>query len=387
MKISIIIPTHNRADSLSRAIESVLSLQKEAYFEFIIVDNNSTDHTRKTVENYSGVATYVFEKNTAFTRARSTGADSANGDVLIFMDDDIVVKPGALTAITRVFEQYPDCGIVASKILPEFETEPPDWTLACQRAFNGWSLYTPEVYPITGSGFQEVDSAAGPMMAVSRVAYDAAGGFPPDTVGVETNTKKNSFRKLYVGPGDYGLCHLVRKKGYKVYYAPEASCYHVIPDLRFSITFWRSRMIGEAHHAAITDREFFGISKLGLLKKRLIVKLQYWRWKHRLVTRLKASQQFLVDERFEGMLYEEVWYQYYLAYKKIDAVLNKHPDLSKFLWKIAKNGVSDNDFNAVVSRFPPEFLAQVEADYMYHDKPIISLSALQEFETRYARTR
>jgi glycosyltransferase involved in cell wall biosynthesis len=366
-------------------MESIIALEKEAPFEFIIVDNNSTDDTKETVEKYAGVATYVFEKNTAFTRARTTGADNASGDVLIFMDDDIIVNSGALKTITSVFEQYHDCGVIACKILPNFESQPPDWTLACQRSFNGWSLYSPEIDPRTGSGFQEVESAAGPMMAVSRRAYETAGGFPPDTVGVETNTTKNSFRKLYVGPGDYGLCHLIRKNGYKVYYAPKVSCYHMIPELRFSIPFWRSRMIGEAHHVAITARQFFMLSKFKLFKKQLFAKVQYRRWKRRLTDRLKRGQQFLMKDRFEGMLYEEVWYQYYLAYEKIDSVLNKHPGLSAFLWETAKEGVSNNDFEAVVNKFPPEFSALVDAEYMYHANPITTVKALNEFENRYAR--
>ncbi len=67
MKTSIIIPTHNRADSLRRTIESVLPLMDEAEMEILIVDNNSTDHTKEVAESYSGTARYVFEESTAFT--------------------------------------------------------------------------------------------------------------------------------------------------------------------------------------------------------------------------------------------------------------------------------------------------------------------------------
>jgi glycosyltransferase involved in cell wall biosynthesis len=386
MKLSIIIPTHNRADSLSKAMQSVLALQGEAHFEFIIVDNNSTDNTRKTVEKYAGVARYVFEENTAFSKARSTGADHANGDVLVFMDDDIIVNPGALKAVISVFERYPNCGIVASKILPLFESEPPDWAVACQRTFNGWSLYNPDIAPRTGIGFQEVKSAAGPMMAVSRRAYDSAEGFPPDTVGVETNTTNNSFRKLYIGPGDYGLCHIVRNKGFKIYYSPDTSCYHFIPKIRFSIPFWRSRMIGEGQHEAITARIFFNLSKFNLKRKQTIYRLQYFRWRKKLSKRLAHTEKFLAKQDFKGMFFEEIWIQYYNAYNKMESVLQKNPGLSEFLWEIGKNGVSDNEFESVVSKFPREFCDLVDSSYMYNEKPINSTNALREFERNFKKS-
>ncbi len=83
------------------------------------------------------------------------------------------------------------------------------------------------------------------------------------------------------------------------------------------------------------------------------------------------------------MLFEELWYQYYLAYEKIDTVLNKHPGLNEFLWNIAKEGVSNNDFEAVVNKFPPEFSKLVDASYMYHSNPITTVKALKEFEKRF----
>jgi glycosyltransferase involved in cell wall biosynthesis len=218
VKLSIIIPTHNRADSLNRAVESIIRQEDEADFEIIIVDNNSTDHTQKIAESFSEFARYVFESNTSFTRARKTGADNSIGEILLYLDDDVLICPESLKEIVSVFEEYPECGVLAGKILPQYEEDPPDWAIACQRSFNGWSLFHPGAIPLLGAGFQEVKSAFGPMMAVSRKAYEEAGGFPPDTIGVETNRQGGTFRKLYVGPGDYGLCKKVRDIGYKIYY-------------------------------------------------------------------------------------------------------------------------------------------------------------------------
>lgn len=375
MKLSIIIPTHNRAESLKRTMDSIVALQDEADSEFVIVDNNSTDDTKKVVESYSRIARYVFEKNTSFTKARGTGAENATGDIFLYLDDDVIVRSGSLKEIVSIFSQYPDCGVIAAKILPQYEEEPPDWALACQQSFNGWSLYNPETMPHLGTGFQEVSSAAGPMMGIRRNAYEKVEGFPPDTIGVETNRQAGTFRKLYVGPGDYGICDKIRKAKHKVYYSPKVSCYHVVLKTRFMVLFWRSRMIGEGHHKAITNREFYGLSKWRLWKERQKALIYYSVWKDRLIKRLKSDEIYLLRTKFDGMLFEELWVHYYNSYLQMDTVLSKNTGLSTFLWQIGLNGVADSKFEQVISRFPPEFIDLIDQKNMYPDHPINSIDA------------
>lgn len=379
MKLSIIIPTHNRAESLKRTMESVVALEDEADFELVIVDNNSTDDTKKVAETYSRIARYVFEENTSFTKARSTGAENASGDIFLYLDDDVIVHPGSLKEIVSIFGQYPDCGVIAAKILPQYEEKPSDWALACEQSFNGWSLMNPTIWPILGSGFQNVGLACGSMMAIRKKAYFDANGFPPDTVGVETNTQKNTFRKLYIGPGDYGLCHKIQESGYNIYYSPKVSCYHVILKIRFTVPFWRSRMIGEAYHKAITNREFYKFSRWGLWVERQKALIRYDSWKERLIQRLKSNETYLLRTKFDGMLFEELWVNYYNSYLQMDTVLSENPGLSAFLWEIGLNGVADNKFEQVISRFPPEFISLIDQKKMYSDHPIYSMDTFNLF--------
>ena len=379
MKISIIIPTHNRADSLKRTIDSVIKIENEAEFDLIIVDNNSTDNTKAVVESYPKFAKYVYEKNTAFTKARQTGAENANGDILLYLDDDVIVLPNSLNSIIETFNNYPDCGVIAGKILPHFENQPPDWALACQRTFNGWSLYNPTNRTNLGIGFQEVSWAAGPMMAISQKVYKDVGGFPADTIGVETNVDQHSFRKLYIGPGDYGLCYNVIKNGYKVYYSPDVACYHVIFPVRLTVPFWRSRMIGEAHHKAITNREFYNYSNRRLWLERINAKYKYEYWKKRLSQRLKANEAYTLQSNFSGMFFEELWIHYFKAYLDMDRILHQNSGLSKFLWGVGLNGVADNEFEQVVNKLPTEFLRITSPGKMYPEKPITSIDTLELF--------
>lgn len=79
------------------------------------------------------------------------------------------------------------------------------------------------------------------------------------------------------------------------------------------------------------------------------------------------------------MLFEELWLHYYKSYHDMDTVLSKHPDLSGFLWEIGLNGVSDNNFDQVISKFPAQFLDLVNSKKMYSEQPITSIDALKFF--------
>jgi hypothetical protein len=217
--------------------------------------------------------------------------------------------------------------------------------------------------------------AAGPMMAVRKSVFVEVGDFPPDTVGVETNRRTNQFNKFYIEPGDYGLCHLVRKKGYKVYYSPAVSVSHVILKLRFSVAFWRSMMIGEGYHAAIFNRMFFRIGKRGLRQRR-----------RRSIFELSQSLSCLgvrlgdgTGSCTAGLQPEELWVHYYKAYLDMDWILERHSDLAELLWKIRYDGADDNNYAEVMNALPDEFKHIVANDYVYCERVCTSKNDLLSF--------
>jgi len=376
--LSIIIPTHNRADQLDRTLRALGALKGEIDHEVIVVDNNSTDRTKGVAESHDPVR-YVFEPSTAFSKARRTGAENAVGSYLLFIDDDVLVAPGSLDAIVRTFENDPTCAIVAAQILPEFLETPPDWAIACQRTFNGWSLYNSDMNPDLGAGVQNVEWAAGPMMAVRRDVFFDVHGFPADTVGVETNMGARNFRKLYVGPGDSGLSYLVRQKGFTVVYQPKAYCHHVIPPTRCTVSFWRSRMIGEAHQRAVSESVFYRLSRIARWEMTMKASYRQMKWKRKFAQRLQLLEAFLIDSNFGGMLHEELWVQFYKSYFEIKAVLRRYPDLAGLLWKIGTEGVKNEEYDDVVGSLPVEFLDITDSERYYNSCSITTLEQYRRF--------
>ncbi len=85
-KISAIIPTHNRAAWLDKALQSIFSQTRPA-LEIIVVDDGSTDGTAGLVAEYSGVQ-YFKQENRGVSAARNFGVSKSRGNWLAFLDSD-----------------------------------------------------------------------------------------------------------------------------------------------------------------------------------------------------------------------------------------------------------------------------------------------------------
>jgi glycosyltransferase involved in cell wall biosynthesis len=88
-KISVIIPTHNRAHFLRQSVDSVLS-QTYENFEIIIIDNNSTDNTTDLLKNYNDrrIKYVKNSENNGCAGGRNQGIEMARGDYITFLDSD-----------------------------------------------------------------------------------------------------------------------------------------------------------------------------------------------------------------------------------------------------------------------------------------------------------
>lgn len=86
-KVSVIIPTYNRAGYLCQAIDSVLS-QTFRDFELIVVDDGSVDDTKKLLERYGDKIKFFYQENKGVGAARNLGIVKARGEYLAFLDSD-----------------------------------------------------------------------------------------------------------------------------------------------------------------------------------------------------------------------------------------------------------------------------------------------------------
>jgi glycosyltransferase involved in cell wall biosynthesis len=114
-RISVIIPTYNRAGYIRQAIDSVLQQSVDAV-EVIVADDGSTDETRAVVGEYGDRVKYVVTQNGGVAHARNVGMRHATGDYLTFLDSDDVLYPHMLELESRILDRHPEIAMVYAEM-------------------------------------------------------------------------------------------------------------------------------------------------------------------------------------------------------------------------------------------------------------------------------
>src|SRR3989338_6054944 len=128
--LSVIIATHNRSSYLENCLSSIQNKKLPLkVYEIIVVDNNSTDNTKKIVYKFMNKnenIRYVFEKITGLSSARNKGFENAKGEYLIYLDDDCKVPPEYLPNVFKVIIRFhPD--ILGGPVYPFYLSSKPSW--------------------------------------------------------------------------------------------------------------------------------------------------------------------------------------------------------------------------------------------------------------------
>jgi len=115
VKSSIIILTYNNWEDTENCLESILKKTNEQDYEIIVIDNASQDGTREYLQDYArryrNFHIQLNNKNEGFARANNQGVTLANGEYLVFLNNDTVVTPGWLSGLLKYFSD-PQVGMV-----------------------------------------------------------------------------------------------------------------------------------------------------------------------------------------------------------------------------------------------------------------------------------
>ncbi len=118
--ITVIIPCYNYARFLAEAVDSALEqCGPDLAVEVVVIDDGSTDDSPEVAAGYGDRIRYHRKDNAGLSAARNTGMELASHDLVLFLDADDILLPGALAALLEARRRLdPPPAVLASKHLP-----------------------------------------------------------------------------------------------------------------------------------------------------------------------------------------------------------------------------------------------------------------------------
>jgi GT2 family glycosyltransferase len=236
LKTSVIIATHNRPDSLPRLIESLAPELAIGSRELIIAENGTPAPMRLALE--ATPLKHLHEPRAGKCRIQNRAIAEASGEVLVFLDDDLVVAPSYLDAVEQFFDTRREFVAMKGRIRA---AEDPEQKVGPMAPYLD--------LPIADHGDEviEVRGVLGANMAFRADAIKQVGPFDerlgPGACGHEEETE---------------MSQRLRRAGFRIGYAPNALVYHEVDPsranreryIRIARERGRCRMLHEKHSAA-----------------------------------------------------------------------------------------------------------------------------------------
>lgn len=132
--LSIAICTYNRGDYVLECLDTILNQKIDnSIFEVLIIDNNSTDNTKKLILDFidkndvNNTIKYYLEVKPGLSYARNRAIKEAKADLITFVDDDALLEPNFIQETIETFHKNPTISVIGGKVIPKFEGEEPKW--------------------------------------------------------------------------------------------------------------------------------------------------------------------------------------------------------------------------------------------------------------------
>lgn len=221
MQISIIIVNWNTRELLVDCIESIYASPPEGKFDIWVVDNFSSDGSPAMIrDSYPDVKFIENDENVGFAKANNQALRKSQGDYVLLLNPDTVVKANAISELIHFLDNNPDAGIAGARLIN------PDGTLQISafpfptlirefwRMFHLDSVVCLSNYPMTKwnkDQAREVDTLLGACMLIRREAINQFGLFDED---------------YFIYSEEVDLCTRLKEAGWRLYWVPGAVVIH-----------------------------------------------------------------------------------------------------------------------------------------------------------------
>lgn len=221
-RLSVVICTKDRARRLARLLASLAAVTDRSEFsalEIVVIDNASVDSSTREATGAFANVRYVFEPKAGLNFARNAALGAATGDLIAYLDDDVVVDRNWLAGLTAAWRGSPKAGGFTGLVLPFrldtdaqifFEQRRGFGRGVARNEFRG-SRFDNPLHPV-GTGIL----GAGCNMAFDRALLIRLGGFDE---ALDTGAP-------LPGGGDLDIFYRVLRAGRTMVYEPQYAVYH-----------------------------------------------------------------------------------------------------------------------------------------------------------------
>ena len=274
--VSVIVATYNRAEVLRGALDSLWHQDAAGTsYEVIVADNNSTDDTRRVVEELQEQTNHVplvycFEAEQGVSYARNTGIAHARAPILAFTDDDIRPASDWVASVSEGFKRFPQADCIGGKVLPDPATTFPDWLT--EDHWTPLALLNLGDEPLV-LDVQNGAGLVGANLAIRAAALAEVGSFRPQLQRVKGGIGSLEDTELELRLSLAQKCLM---------YLPELIVYTQVLDERLEKAYHRRWYCGHGHFYAVMRDEKFETSKFrvfdvpGHLYRRTFANLFDW---------------------------------------------------------------------------------------------------------------
>jgi len=264
--LTIIIVNYNSGKGLRKCLNSIFANRQGPAVEVIVIDNRSSDGSESIIKSYfRHVQLIKNPENLGFSKACNQGFKLSNGDYVLFLNPDTIIKNDALQQCLQFMNSNPTVGLLGPKLLNMDGTCQPscaDFPFLhklfldhlLRNKFLGDSIRNNFLLKYWAHDeIRDVDWVLGAFMLTRSVLIKHLGGFD---------------ECFFLYGEDLELCYRIKRAGWKVVFFPYAEVFHLGNPV------WDSERLNRVHSATLTFyRKHLSFPKFTLLN--LLMKMVF----------------------------------------------------------------------------------------------------------------
>lgn len=233
--LDIIIVSYNARADLVHCLLSLKKNPPSRAHQIVVVDNASTDGSVDAARKIPAVRVIEMGRNAGFSAANNAGIRATDGSLILLLNSDTLVPPGALDTLMAALERTPGAGIAGPRLV-DGDGQPELSFGRMISPLNEWrqKRRTPDWIARETAREQFVDWVSGACLLARRLDAEAAGLLD---------------ERFFLYTEDVDFCHAVRRLGRKVLFTPSAEVTHLRGRSRASLPEASQRAYRRSHLA------------------------------------------------------------------------------------------------------------------------------------------